>query len=133
MNLRRSKLTWTAMIVALMFLEAGCQRSGTNRVDANVALDFKPAPPQVGTAEVAATLTDSSGNPISCGELELEGNMNHAGMKPVFTTLKEVDPGHYAGTLKFTMAGDWFILVNGQLPGGGTIEEKIDVPQVTKP
>ena len=56
--------------------------------------------------------------------------MNHAGMVPVFADARETAPGRYEATLNFTMAGDWFILVQARLPDGRTVEQAIDVPGV---
>ena len=78
-------------------------------------------------------LTDSAGQPLEAKSLEVEGNMNHAGMKPVFSTLRPTAPGRYEGTLEFTMAGDWFLLITGQSADGRRIDEKIDVPGVERP
>lgn len=93
-------------------------------------LDITPQPPQVGPAAVTLTLTDASGAPLTAADVKLEGNMNHAGMKPVFSDLEETAPGQYQGTLEFTMGGDWFVLVTGQLPDGSRLNGKIDVPGV---
>jgi hypothetical protein len=62
--------------------------------------------------------------------VRVEGNMNHAGMRPSFADLHETEPGRYTGTLRFTMGGDWFLLVQATLPDGNQVEQKIDVPGV---
>ena len=53
--------------------------------------------------------------------------MSHAGMSPVFGETKEVEPGKYRGTLEFTMAGDWIILVHITLPGGQRVQQQIEL------
>ncbi len=109
----------------------GC-RPGTNGtdVDAQVAIEFDPRPPAVGTTGLKIILTDPESRPVRLEQLEVEGNMNHAGMRPVFTRLEETEPGHYVGTIEFTMGGDWFLLLSGQLSGGGRFHKKVDVPGV---
>jgi hypothetical protein len=56
--------------------------------------------------------------------------MNHAGMEPVFVDAKETEPGKYRADLKFTMGGDWFVLVSAALADGRKVNRKIDVPGV---
>lgn len=113
----------------------GCGTTHTSDEAANINVDLvlEPSPPQVGTATVTLELSDLNGQPISGGKIELEGNMNHAGMKPVFSQLEERKPGTYAGELEFTMGGDWFVLVTGELPDNVQINEKVEVPGVTSP
>lgn len=120
----------TALLICAGLLVAGCDRVETAAIDAAVDLQIKPDPPRVGEATVALTLTGPTGKPLEGAELTVEGNMNHAGMTPVFADLTETEPGHYEGTLEFTMAGDWFLLVTGTLPDGRRVHEKIDVPGV---
>lgn len=124
--------TCTASICIGMFLVAlsGCLQQASNAADVQVDLTLDPSPPVVGDAEVSLKLTDSSGAPLKGADLRVEGNMNHAGMKPSFADLEEVEPGSYAGTLKFTMGGDWFLLVTGKTLDGKNVDAKIDVPGV---
>ena len=89
-------------------------------------LTIEPSPPLVGDSDLSLELTDADGA-VQGAQVRVEGNMNHAGMKPSFADLKEVEPGRYMGTLEFTMGGDWFLLVTAKTPDGGTIERKIDV------
>jgi hypothetical protein len=56
--------------------------------------------------------------------------MNHPGMAPVFGDLTETSPGRYDGRLKFTMAGDWTIIVRGVLANGMKMEQEVGVPNV---
>ncbi len=117
-----------------MALLCGCSSSsptaGDSATDAKVELAFSPNPPKVGDVEVVATLKDKAGQPLRGATLKLEGNMNHAGMEPSFADAKEAEPGQYKASLKFTMGGDWFILVTGTLSGGQKVKQKIDVPGV---
>jgi hypothetical protein len=95
-----------------------------------VNLAVEPEPPRIGPAMVTVTLDDASGQPIHGAQVQLEGNMNHAGMVPVLAQTVEVAPGRYRAELEFTMGGDWFILVHADLPDGRSMERKIDVPGV---
>lgn len=123
----------TLLLLALALLVAtGCQRARPSPDAGDVKLDFtlQPDPPAVGPATARLHLTDPDGQPISGATFKLEGNMNHAGMVPVFAEAREVGPGRYQATLDLTMGGDWFVLVTGTLPDGRSLKRKIDVPGV---
>lgn len=118
-------LLMTALVVA------GCSRGGSDTAkDVKVDFSVNPDPPKVGSSTATLKLTDKEGNPVKGATLKLEGNMNHAGMKPVFADAKEVDPGKYEATLDLTMGGDWFVLVTGKLPDGRKLRRKLDLPGV---
>jgi hypothetical protein len=124
-----SRRTWWLGLLILLAL-ASCGRGAKDLSDVAVELAIEPAPPQIGPATLTVTLHDASGQPIRGAVVELEGNMNHAGMVPVFAPALEVGPGRYQAGLEFTMGGDWFILVRADLPDGRSMERKVDVPGV---
>lgn len=95
-----------------------------------VTLRFQPDPPAVGFARVTLTLADAAGNPVRLGQLRVEGNMNHAGMKPVFTRFEEVEAGRYEGMIEFTMGGDWYLVVSAESRDGTAFERTLMVPGV---
>jgi hypothetical protein len=95
--------------------------------DVDVAIEFVPNPPAEGATDIRIALTDAAGRPVRLGHIEVEGNMNHAGMKPVFARLEETEPGRYGGTIEFTMGGDWFLLLSGPPTGEGRLSKKVDV------
>jgi hypothetical protein len=121
---------WLALGLLLLFALAACGRGGMDLPDVAADLIIEPQPPQLGPAVITVTLHDAKGEPIGGAAVELEGNMNHAGMVPVFADAMEVAPGRYQADLEFTMGGDWFILVRADLPDGRSMERKIDVPGV---
>jgi len=119
-------------IAVLLFLLAaillgGCARGGRDLPEIGVDLAVEPRPPQIGPATLLISLADEAGRPISGAQVELEGNMNHAGMVPVLAGTDEVAPGRYQAELEFTMAGDWFILVRATLPDGRALERRVDL------
>jgi hypothetical protein len=119
------------LLVSVLLPAAGCAREESSGAeDVKVELALQPDPPKVGPATATIKLSDKDGRPIKGATLKLEGNMNHAGMKPVFADANEVDTGKYEGTLDFNMAGDWFVLVTGTLPDGRKLKRKIDVAGV---
>lgn len=111
---------------------AGCSGGGSHDGAEDVKVDFtlQPRPLRVGPATATIQLTDKGGQPLRGAALKLEGNMNHAGMKPVFADVKEVGPGKYEGTLELSMGGDWFVLIDGTLADGRKLKRKVDVPGV---
>jgi hypothetical protein len=122
--------TWISIGVVLVLFLAGCARGSQDLLDVAVDVTVDPIPPQAGPAMVTVNLHDSSDQPISGAAIELEGNMNHAGMVPVLANASEMAPGLYQGSLEFNMAGDWFILVRADLPDGRSMEHRVDLPGV---
>ena len=129
---RRRPIFWLSW-ACVVFAVVGCRPQASDTPDVTIDLSFAPSPPAVGTATVNARLTNVNGQPLSGAKFELEGNMNHAGMKPSFAELTESAPGIYAGELEFTMGGDWFVLATVTLEDGSRLERKIDVPGVAIP
>lgn len=114
-------------VAAATALFIGCRPAPPEVSDIEVDVTFDPAPPRIGSADVSLTLADKNGAPVKAATVRLEASMNHAGMKPSFADLEEVEPGRYSGTLEFTMGGDWFILVTVKTSHGETVERKVDV------
>ena len=98
-------------------------------VNLDVALRFDP-PPTVGETTCTVSLVGPEGRPIQDATVSLEGNMNHAGMVPVFADAAEAAPGEYEAPFEFTMGGDWFVIVRAELSDGREVEEILDVPAV---
>jgi hypothetical protein len=78
-------------------------------------------------------LADGDGELVSGAEMELEGTMTHAGMVPVLSAAEEKEPGRYEAELKFTMGGDWVVIVYADLADGTELEKEIDLPGVKTP
>jgi hypothetical protein len=126
-----SESRWARCFLAILILFlAGCGRGGNDLPDVGVDLTIDPHPPQLGPARITVELTDAGGQPIAGAKVELEGNMNHAGMVPVLARATEGPPGRYEADLEFSMGGDWFILVRADLPDGRSMERQVDVPGV---
>jgi hypothetical protein len=116
-------------LCANLFL-SGCHRESEIPPDLVFEHKIAPDPPRTGPATVTLKLTDSDGKPINGARINLEGNMSHPGMRPVFGEASEVEPGHYKAALEFTMKGDWVILVHCALPDGRKLQRQIAVKGV---
>ena len=119
-----------SLVLLLLLVVAGCGRVTKDLADVTVDMVVSPEPAQIGPSTVTVTLMDATGELIEDAELELEANMSHAGMVPVFASAREVAPGEYEASLEFTMGGDWFILVRADLPDGRSLARRIDLPGV---
>jgi hypothetical protein len=65
---------------------------------------------------------------IDGAEVEVTGDMTHAGMSPEIERAEEVEPGVYrAEGFKFSMAGDWFITAEIELPDGNKVTRTLPV------
>ncbi|MCW9707845.1 FixH family protein [Fodinibius salsisoli] len=116
------------MIVCLAAV--GCAPSDDADPDINLQWEITPNPPSAGMAQLDFTLRDSTEQLIKGAEVKLEGNMSHPGMQPVLTTAEEIAPGKYSANIKFTMGGDWFILVKSTLADGREVRKQIEIAGV---
>jgi hypothetical protein len=125
----RLVLVVVVVVVAPVF---GIGFHGPPNTSSGVTVEFriKPQPVRVGPIVISLTLTDASNHPVTGAQLEVEADMSHAGMSPVFAPASEVQPGRYESYLSLGMAGDWVILLHGTLPHGEKLERQFDVRDV---
>ncbi len=117
---------WTATVAA------GCRRPAEPPpADVVLALHLKPDPPRVGHEQVALQLFDPARRPLAAARVELQGDMNHAGMVPVLATARETALGVYVAELNLDMAGQWFITADVRLADGRRLERVLTLPAVT--
>ena len=102
------------------------RRSSSIAIESHIA----PQPVRVGAATVTLKLVDGGESAISGARITLEADMSHPGMSPAFGEAKEIAAGRYQGSVTFTMAGDWVLLVYITLPDGQKIERRINVGNV---
>ena len=134
---RRQRYHVTAFIALVCGLAAGCAAPGCDvhldreresREAVGVLWTLDPSPPFAGTPLVVRlTLRDREQKPITGAKLRLEGLMSHPGMAPVTAMVTERGNGEYEAPLQVTMAGDWILVVTGELPGGGQIKKQIEI------
>ncbi len=120
-----------ALICVGLFALSGCRpRLEKPPPDLKIESEISPQPVQTGLSAVGLTIHDASGASVTGARVQLEGNMSHPGMAPVFGDTKEVSAGRYAGSLDLNMQGDWVILVHAVLSDGQKVERQIDVKGV---
>jgi hypothetical protein len=124
---RRSYWGLAVSTLAATLIVTGCRKPAAPLADVTLAHRIVPDSPKVGPAQITLTLRDAAGQPISGAAIRLEGNMSHPGMVPVFAEAWEEGVGSYRADLEFTMAGDWFLLVEAALPDGRKLERQVDV------
>ncbi len=103
-----------------------CHRAN-QAADLRVLTTLQPQPPRVGQATVTIAITDAHASPVAGASIQVEGDMAHPGMAPVFGEAKETAPGNYQASIEFNMPGDWVLLLHIRLADGRKIERQIDV------
>lgn len=123
-------LTAVLLVGAVAASTVGCRPADPSS-DIDAAWTLDPSLPLVGDPVVVRiTLSDRAQHPISGGKLRLEGQMSHPGMAPVVSELVDRGNGTYEGRLKLTMAGDWTLVITGELAGGQRVTKQLDIPGV---
>ncbi|MBO0721925.1 MAG: FixH family protein [Blastocatellia bacterium] len=128
--LRRGRLLACLVLAGGIIALAGCRKTAPSGPDIVMWHDIAPSPPKVGAATITVGLTDTAGKPIVGARINLEGNMTHPGMRPVFGEAGEIGAGRYQAPLRFTMGGDWIILVRINLLNGQKLEREFEVKGV---
>ena len=118
------------VIGLLIILVPACGRIQTGQEqdsEVSIELTVEPAQPAAGPAQLIITITDQNGQPIDNATLEIEGNMTHAGMVPVFAQTTGGENGRYTVPFEWTMGGDWSVTVEVSLEDGRTIFREFPV------
>ena len=121
-----------ALCVCLVLAQA-CRRQSGLASDLTVTHEVSPQPPRVGPLTITLRVADASGKPATGVRINLEGNMSHAGMTPVFAGANETEPGQYLSTMELSMAGDWYFVVHMTLPDGRKLERQFEIKGVSQP
>jgi hypothetical protein len=113
---RRRLILVAAALGALAGLAAACTRPPSS-VALTVTLD--PATPVAGAATTARiSLQTPDRRPLAAANLRVDAHMTHPGMAPVPADVVRVGEGEYETRIEFSMAGDWLLVVTGELPDG---------------
>jgi hypothetical protein len=107
-----------------------CRAGTASARDISVREEIAPTPVREGTASVTIHLANTQGQPVSSAHINVEGDMAHPGMAPVFAAAAESSPGTYRAAIDFNMPGDWVVLLHIRLADGRRIERQLDVKGV---
>jgi len=124
-------LVFLSLTFLALGLITGC---GTNEptkaaiTDIDITLRVEPNPPAVGDSTLTVTLKDMGGKPINNATLGVHGNMGHDGMDPLEGTSNTATNGEYHIPFRWTMGGDWQVVVEATLPDGqGVFKKSFDL------
>jgi hypothetical protein len=119
------------LLASLLLLAlAGCrqsQQAATSQADVQIELSVDPAPPQTGDSTLLITVTKPDGSPAAVARIEVRGDMNHAGMQPVFSGVDLPEDDVYHVPFNWTMGGDWFLDVTALLADGSSATQRFEV------
>ncbi len=117
-------LSLTALVASCRPPDAGSSARGAATSDAVAITIELPDEPAVGAATVTVRV-DRDGVAAEGAEVEITGDMTHAGMVPVIRAADEAAPGVYrADDVVFDMAGDWIVTADVTLPDGSTARQE---------
>lgn len=122
---RSYDIFFVALCVAITII--GCHRTSHFTTSITVCQQITPQPVRVGTSVVAIQLSDVHTNPVTHAIIQVEADMAHPGMAPVFSQAKETVPGSYNAPVDFNMRGDWVVLLHIKLADGQKLEQRVDV------
>ena len=118
-----------ALCACLVIVQA-CSQHESLSPDLTFAHEISPQPPRVGKVTITLSVKDASGAPVVGALLNVEGNMSHAGMVPVFAEATEIEPGLYRAVMELSMAGDWNVTVHGTLSDGRKLGHEFELKGV---
>jgi hypothetical protein len=102
------------------------QHGSINQDAASIAYEPDRDPAVGGDATVTITLTNARGQAITDATVEIVGDMAHHGMMPISGTGQHTEEGRYVVPLRWTMAGDWQVMVTATLADGSIVEQTFD-------
>jgi YtkA-like protein len=111
-------------------LTLGCHGRADSSPGVVITHELAPEPARVGAAMITLHLKDAAARPLTGAHIVVEAVMSHPGMAPIFADAKELGLGQYRAELRFTMAGDWVVLLHLRLANGQRLEREIKVSGV---
>jgi hypothetical protein len=128
------------VVIACGVIGFGCGQSPhatSARNGADVASDLTfewtmtPNPSTAGADTVGeVTVRDRSRHPVRGAKVQIECHMSHPGMAPIIGQATERSEGVYQVPLRFSMSGEWIVIVKGTLPDGRRFDRRIETATV---
>jgi hypothetical protein len=116
------------LVLAVLGMVAACTRPPA---DVAVTVTLDPAQPVVGAATtVRISLQTPDRQPLSAAAVRVAAHMTHPGMAPVVPEVLRTGDGEYETGVAFSMAGDWVLVVTGELPDGRRVTRELAVAGV---
>ena len=104
-------------VLTFALLLTACRQQSPSSSD--ISLDVSVNGLLVGQSQIIVSVRDKNGNSIeNPGAIELRGDMDHAGMAPVFAESSEAINGVFTLPFEWTMAGAWILEANLTLGSG---------------
>jgi hypothetical protein len=107
------------VIAAVVLLTRPTQTAQVALDDITMTLAAGDEPFAIGETQLVVTLMQADGTPIDDAELQVVGNMDHAGMIPVERAVRGGEAGRYTVPFEWTMGGGWIVTVTATLPDNG--------------
>lgn len=126
-------LTVALLLIACRPPDNGVRQGSTSVAEMGESYDIRMAltdEARLGE-QVVSVWIEKDGQGVSGAEVNISGDMSHAGMIPVLTEAVEVAPGHYQSSdFVISMAGDWILSADVTLPDGSRelAELRLTVP-----
>lgn len=117
-------------LAAVAAVAGACTTEAPSADDVRVEWQVTPSPAVVGPATLRFSLIAAGSEPLAGGRFRIDGHMTHPGMAPVAAVVRETGPGAYEADLRFTMAGDWVLVLDGTLDDGRRLRRQLAVPGV---
>lgn len=128
------RILLSVALIGVLIAASACHQSaggggaqGTPAAEITVQFAYEPDPAQVGESVLLISLRDPNDAPINNATVNVRGDMNHAGMQPVLAQLSAGQGGVYRIPFEWTMAGDWFVVVDVTLADGSTLSQRFDL------
>ncbi|MCY4071260.1 MAG: copper chaperone PCu(A)C [Chloroflexi bacterium] len=109
-------------VLSFVLLLTACRQQHLSSSD--ISLDISVTGLLVGQSQISVSVRDKNGNSIeNPGAIALRGDMDHAGMAPVFAESSEAINGVFTLPFEWTMAGTWILEANLTMDSGERVTE----------
>jgi hypothetical protein len=118
-----------ALLIVFMVL-TGCRQSQQQAAatsDLQIDLITEPNPPTTGEGMLLISVHNPDGSLADVERIDVRGDMNHAGMQPVFSGADTAENGVYSVAFNWTMGGDWILDVTVWLADDSTTTQRFEI------